>query len=192
MGRESLRSARRCKRTARISPRGPTQLPAPTGLVPMIPGESPQSRPGGPPLLAGGGRFHGPRPRRVGQGRPQAGPEDRAAPLRRPPNVVGSGRAAAKRPVRGRVQGPGCGAAGEVVPTPVSCPGAAGQRDASACNGVGEAGSRWARASGAALGRSAPVSLPVSGLGLAGSVIVEPAGCAVGVCAKEVPGQGGR
>jgi hypothetical protein len=52
----------------------------------------------------------------VGQGRPQAGPKDRAAPLRRPPSAVGSGRAAAKRPVRGRVQGPGRGAAGEVVP----------------------------------------------------------------------------
>jgi hypothetical protein len=83
---------------------------------------------------------------------------------------VGSGRAAAKRPVRGRVQGPGRGAAGEVVPTPVSCPGAAGQRDASAFNGVGEVtlGDRsWAAV---ALGESAPVSLPVSGSGLAGSV----------------------
>src|SRR6266540_5462362 len=61
----------------------------------------------------------------------RAGPKDRAAPLTRTASGVGSAGWPRQRPVRGRVQGPGCGAEGEAVPTPVSCPGEAGQRTAS-------------------------------------------------------------
>src|SRR6266536_5576581 len=54
----------------------------------------------------------------AGQGRPKAGPKDRTAPLTRPPSAAGSAGRPRQRPVRGRVQGPGRGAAGEAVPTP--------------------------------------------------------------------------
>ena len=51
-------------------------------------------------------------------------------------SAAGSAGWPRQRPVRGRVQGPGRGAAGEAVPTLVSWPGAAGQRDVSAVVGV--------------------------------------------------------
>ena len=83
-----------------------------------------------------GGVWSSPAAPVAGQGRPKAGPKDRAAPLTRPPSGVGSAGWPRQRPVRGRVQGPGRGAEGEAVPTPVSCPGVAGQRDVSALDGV--------------------------------------------------------
>jgi hypothetical protein len=58
----------------------------------------------------------GPTVSRAGQGRPQAGPQDREAPLTRPAGAVGLAGRSRQRPVRGRVQGPGRGAAGEAVP----------------------------------------------------------------------------
>jgi hypothetical protein len=55
----------------------------------------------------GGGRVKGGR---------KAGPKDRVAPLTRPPGAAGCAAWPRQRPVRGRVQGPGRGAAGEAVP----------------------------------------------------------------------------
>ena len=51
------------------------------------------------------------------------------------------------------VQGSGRGAAGEAGPSCESCPGAAGQRDASAYNGVGKTGGGDRSCPGAASGR---------------------------------------
>jgi hypothetical protein len=85
----------------------------------VIPGESDQGCRGRTALAlrrqpAAG--VTGPRHRWSGQGRPgRAGPKDRAVPLtrRRAPRYP-AGRPR-QRPVRGRVQGPGRGAAGEAV-----------------------------------------------------------------------------
>ena len=99
-----------------------------------IPAESRRrSRPGGVPSPRPGAACHyGPRRRRPGQGRPQAGPQDRAASLTRTASGAGSGRLAAT------TAGPWPGAGSRPRrrrrgrSTPVSCPGGAGQRTASA------------------------------------------------------------
>src|SRR5215218_1237359 len=68
------------------------------------------------------------------QGRPKAGPKDRAASLTRPPSAAVCAAWPRQRSVRGREQGPGRGAAGEAVPSlslnppmswlrPLVCPG---------------------------------------------------------------------
>jgi len=123
----------------RPAPQWPRCRGMPRGGVPAlpdpgnIPAESVGSRLGGlPSPHPGAACRHGPRRRWPGQGRPKAGPQDREAPLRRTASDAGSAAWPRQRPVRGRVQGPGRGAKGEAVPTPVSCPGKAGQRTASA------------------------------------------------------------
>jgi hypothetical protein len=94
-----------------------------------------RSRPGGVLPPPPGACSHGPRRRRAGQGRPaRVGlARDREAPLTRPSERRGNCRLAAT------TAGPRTGAGsrprrpeGEAVRTPVSCPGEAGQRTASA------------------------------------------------------------
>ena len=119
---------------------------------------------------ADGGRYHRPRRRWSGQGRPQAGPKDRAVPLRRSTDAVGRrpGGRETGRSVGG-CRGPAVAPEVRARSRPDELSGRTGRRDASAVNGVGESG-RWVGAHGPVRRSAAGSRDPVSGLGLAGLV----------------------
>jgi hypothetical protein len=76
-----------------------------------------RSWPGGLVSARSGRRVARPATPGSSQGRPKAGPKDRAASLTRPPSAAVCAAWPRQRPVRGREQGPGRGAAGEAVPS---------------------------------------------------------------------------